>query len=255
MEENHWLTEACAKAFWDQKEGRPYKQLVDETIGWADPAPGERWLDLGCGSGQLASGLWQRGGPLQELVCLDCASVNAEPIARLDDKHQSNGAIRFMEANFSDGLRTFPAGSFDGVVSGLSISYAEHFDPATGKYTDRAFCQLLADVRRLLRPDGRFVFSINVPNPQFWRVLWKSLGSGLRISRPGRQLVTALRMMRYGHWLRHEAKRGRFHYLPIDQLSAKLQAAGFGSIDHRVSYADQAFVVRARPAAVQKMSA
>jgi ubiquinone/menaquinone biosynthesis C-methylase UbiE len=255
METNYWLTDECAKAFWDQKEGRPYKQLVEETIGWAAPKPGERWLDLGCGSGQLANALWKQGGPLSELVCLDCAAINAEPIAKLDEKHRAHGAIRFLEKNFSEGLQAFPAASFDGVVSGLSISYAEHFDPVTGRYTDLAFRQLLADVRRILKPDGRFVFSINVPNPRFWRVLWKSLGTGLRLSRPGRQLVTALRMMRYGHWLRGEAKRGRFHYLPIDQLSAKLQDAGFGVIDHCVTYADQAFVVRARPAAVQKMSA
>ncbi len=255
MDQNHWLTETCAKAFWDQKEGRPYKQLVSDTIEWAGPKPGERWLDLGCGSGQLASALWQKAGSLQEVVCLDCAAINADPIFKLNQKYEAAGAIKFLEANFSDGLHSFAPGTFDGIVSGLSISYAEHFDPKTGRYTDQAFCQLLSDVRRLLKPDGRFVFSINVPNPQFWRVLWKSLGSGLRISKPGRQLVTALRMMRYGRWLRGEARRGRFHYLPIDQLTAKLQAAGFGSVDHRVSYVGQAFVVRARPAASARMSA
>jgi ubiquinone/menaquinone biosynthesis C-methylase UbiE len=255
VDHNHWLTEECAKAFWDQKEGRPYKQLVDETIGLASPKPGERWLDLGCGSGQLASTLWKQGGPLSEVVCLDCAAINADPVTKLNDKHQAGGAIKFLAANFSDGLASFTPASFDGVVSGLSISYAEHFDTATGRYTDRAFRQLLADVRRLLRPDGRFVFSINVPNPRFWKVLWKSLGSGLRLRRPGRQLVTALRMMRYGRWLCDEAKRGRFHYLPIDQLTARLHEAGFESVEHRVTYADQAYVVRARPAAVQRMSA
>jgi ubiquinone/menaquinone biosynthesis C-methylase UbiE len=255
VDQNHWLTETCAKAFWDQKEGRPYKKLVSDTIDWAGPKPGERWLDLGCGSGQLASALWQQAGSLQEVVCLDCAAINAEPISKLNHKHDAAGAIKFLEANFSDGLHSLPPGTFDGVVSGLSISYAEHFDEKSGQYTDKAFCQLLSDVRRLLKPDGRFVFSINVPNPQFWKVLWKSLGSGLRISKPGRQLVTALRMMRYGHWLRGEARRGRFHYLPIDQLTAKLQAAGFGSVDHRVSYVGQAFVVRARPATSARMSA
>lgn len=52
-------------------------------------------------------------------------------------------------------------------------------------------------------------------------------------------------MMRYGRWLKREARAGRFQYLPAPTVVAKLHAAGFHRIDHRRSYAGQAFVFRA----------
>jgi hypothetical protein len=50
----------------------------------------------------------------------------------------------------------------------------------------------------------------------------------------------------YGRWLKREARRGRFHYLPALEVTARLREAGFGRIDCRLSYAGQAFVFRAR---------
>ena len=55
----------------------------------------------------------------------------------------------------------------------------------------------------------------------------------------------ALRMMRYGAWLQREARTGRFHYLPATEVATKLAAAGFEAIEHRLSYARQAFIFRA----------
>ena len=58
-----------------------------------------------------------------------------------------------------------------------------------------------------------------------------------------------MRMLRYGSWLKQEAARGRFHYLSADVIRAKLAAAGFERIEHRITYARQAFLFRAyRPA-------
>jgi hypothetical protein len=55
-----------------------------------------------------------------------------------------------------------------------------------------------------------------------------------------------LRMVRYGAWLKREARTGRFHYLPAATLTDKLSAAGFRHVEHRVSFAGQAFVFRCR---------
>lgn len=253
--DNHWFSEECARAFWDQKEGRPYRQLVSDTIEWARPIAGEHWLDLGCGSGELSKALWlESNGRLGRLICMDCAEINREPIGSLARKFAPGSAdelFRFQCDDFSKGLASFQTGSLDGVVSGLSISYAESRDPNTGSFTDEAFCRLLAEVRRILKPSGRFVFSINVPNPQFWRVAWESLGRGLRISKPIRQIQNTWRMLQYGRWLRQQAGVGRFHYLSSERLGERLRNAGFQSTEHRLSYAKQAYVVRALPTAVE----
>jgi ubiquinone/menaquinone biosynthesis C-methylase UbiE len=250
---NHWPDAKCAKAFWSQQEVRPYRRLLADTLDWCAPAAGERWLDLGCGSGPLTRGLWERsGGAVAEVVGLDCAAVNERAYARLRAEltPAPGDRVRFARHDFSGGLGVLPDRSFDHAVSGLSISYAESYSEAEGRWTTAAYDRVLAEVFRVLKPGGRFVFSVNVPEPAWWRVAAGSLGAVVASGRPLRFLRRSARMLRYGAWLKREARAGRFHYLPAAEVARKLAAVGFAGVDHRVSYAGQAFVFRAvKPAA------
>lgn len=247
---NHWFDEKCARAFWDQKEAIPYQQLVRDTARHLDPRPGETWLDLGCGSGQLTALLWQLGeGKLAQITSIDCASINSRAIEKLKQQllpRPSDEQIRFEQRDLSLGLAGIADASIDGIVSGLALSYAESRDTQTGNYTDQAFRTLFAEIDRVLKPSGRLVFSINVPEPQFGRIVWESLGKTWRFRNLGKLILNIYRMNRYGNWLKGEARKGRFHYLPIEKLSDLLRQSGFGSIQHSLSYAEQAYVIRVR---------
>ena len=245
---NWWPSAKCAKAFWGQQDVRPYKQLLADTLVWADPRPGEHWLDLGCGGGAISRAVWERtNGTIGSVVGLDCAAANDAAYARhrVELKIEHADCFRFVHHDFSAGLALFPDDWFDHAVSGLSISYAEHFDEGAGRWTTRAYDHLLREVRRVIRPGGRFVFSVNVPEPSWRRVAWNSLGSLFLTERPLRALKRAWRMMRYGRWLKREARTGRFHYLPAAEVTRKLADAGFVGIAHRLSYCDQSYVFRA----------
>lgn len=246
---NHWPEARCAKAFWGQHELPAYKQLLADTIDWADPRPGEDWLDLGCGGGALTRALWERsGGQVNRVLGMDVAAVNetAYETLRKDLAPPPGDRIQFQTHDFSSGLGLLADGSFDAAISGLSISYAESYDERTGTWTTAAYDRLLGEVRRVLRPGGRFVFSVNVPNPAWGKVAWNSLAAfSLARRRPLRFLKKSWRMLRYGKWLKAEARKGRFHYLPAAEVTAKLTAAGFGGVESRLSYADQAFIFRA----------
>src|SRR5581483_9860876 len=159
---NYWPDAKCAKAFWGQHEVPPYRQLRADTLDWAAPGPGEHWLDLGCGGGAITKAIWERtAGQVAEVVGTDCAAANEAAYARLREtlRPPPGKRVRFVCHDFSDGLGPFADGGFDHVVSGLSISYAESYDAAAGRWTTAAYDRLLAEVVRVLRPGGRFVFS------------------------------------------------------------------------------------------------
>ncbi|MBN9523794.1 class I SAM-dependent methyltransferase [bacterium] len=244
---NYWPSTRCAKAFWGQHDLPPYRDLLTDTLDWAAPAAGEHWLDLGCGGGRVAGGLWERsGGALAAVTGVDCAAANAAAFARLRATltPPPGDRLRFRCHDFSTGLDPFPTAAFDHAVSGLSISYAEHYDAAAGRWTTAAYDRLLAEVRRVVRPGGRFVFSVNVPDPAWAAVAWRSVPTLVGADRPVQRLKGAWRMMRYGRWLSAEARRGRFHYLPAATVADKLRAAGWAGVEYRLSYARQAFVFR-----------
>jgi ubiquinone/menaquinone biosynthesis C-methylase UbiE len=249
VERNYWTDAKCAKAFWTQHEIPPYRQLLADTINWANPQSGERWLDLGCGGGAITRALWERtGGRVAEVIGVDCAATNDQPYQRLRETllPAPGERIQFVCHNFSDGLSLFGDHAFDHVVSGLSISYAESYDAATGRSTTAAYDRVLAEVWRVLRPGGRFVFSVNVPEPSWGKVGLHSLSALYQSRRPLRFLKQSFRMMRYGKWLKQEARLGRFHYLAHQVITAKLRDVGFVEVSHRLSYANQAYIFHAQ---------
>jgi SAM-dependent methyltransferase len=226
-----------------------YQELLEHTVAWLEPRAGEHWLDLGCGCGQLSQALWQSShGQIAEVIGLDCAAANAEAYEKLRGKLNppaTEAQVRFVPGDLSHGLASWPKGAFDGVVSGLAIQYAESFSTENGCWTTAAYDQVLGDVFSLLRPGGRFVFSVNVPGPSWGWVAWKSLGGVLRSRRFFKFLKHSWRLYSYGGWLKREARRGRFHYLPIASILDKLARAGYVGLEHRLSYAKQAYVIRA----------
>lgn len=245
---NYWPESKCAKAFWGQHELPPYKRLLADTIDWCDPKPGQRWLDLGCGCGQLTTALWLKSkGSVRQIIGLDVAAVNAIAFERLRDAVNPRATaeqITFQNADFSNGLGAHGDNQFDGAVSGLAIQYAESYDPVTGTWNKDAYDALLRDICRVLKPGACFTFSVNVPDPAWGRVALAAFTGVFRAPKMGRYVKNSFRMLKYGKWLSQEARKGRFHYLPVEEIVERLQKAGFINVEHRLSYVKQAFLLR-----------
>ena len=111
-----------------------------QLLAWLRPCPGERWLDLCCGTGDLALLLASRLRPGGEVLGIDAA---AAPLQRAQQRSAQEPwlPVRWQQG---DALHTgLASAGFDGVVIGYGLRNLA--DPAAG----------LAEVRRLLRPGGR----------------------------------------------------------------------------------------------------
>jgi trans-aconitate methyltransferase len=105
---NYWPDSACARAFWGQRELPPYRRLLADTAAWLEPRPGQRWLDLGCGSGQLTRMLWEKSrGTLAEVVALDCAAANAQALCKVASRARPPASSASSTASASPDRHTF----------------------------------------------------------------------------------------------------------------------------------------------------
>lgn len=104
-----------------------------ELTGLLAPVPGERVLDLGCGTGELAAELAELG--------LEVRGIDADP-AMISQARTKHPEVGFEQADGHDFVLAEPV---DAVLSNAALHWM--LDPAA----------VIARVRTALRPGGRFV--------------------------------------------------------------------------------------------------
>lgn len=176
---------------------------------------GERVLDICCGNGVMARRLAQLGGRV--------TAVDFSPalIERAHQRGQSSGeAIHYavVDATDEEALAALGEGEFDAIVCTMALMDMPAITP------------LYRAVRRLLKPDGRFVFAtahpaFNSSNPIFCMELEDRNG----------QLLT-IRTVKIAAYLdipptkavgaRNEPAPHNYYHRPLHQLLGEAFAAG-----------------------------
>lgn len=122
-------------------------------LDWCAPVDGLRVLDLGCGEGYVSRELESRGAAAVQGI-----DVSAEMIVRAKQQAGSSGRLSF-EVGDASRLDHLPDACVDLAVAVFLFNYVDRATMAS----------IMAEVVRVVRPGGRFVFSVPHPSLAFQR--------------------------------------------------------------------------------------
>ncbi len=149
-------------AFWDERmgEGNDFFELLvwPATERLLELQPNERVLDVACGNGLATRRLARRGA---RVVAFDFAGeLIARARARTSEDWADRITYHVLDATDEVALLALGERAFDAAVCNMALFDMAEIDP------------LLRALARLLRPGGRFVFSVLHPcfnNPYMFR--------------------------------------------------------------------------------------
>ncbi len=145
-----WNQNAC---FWDDYMGDEgnhfYRLLVQPTTeALLDIQPGEQVLDIACGNGNFSRHLAHLGA---HVVATDFSEAMVTRARTRTTEHIDRITYQVVDATDSDQLLALGQQRFNAAVSNMALMDMAMLEP------------LLKSLRYLLKPNGRFVFSVTHP--------------------------------------------------------------------------------------------
>lgn len=139
-------------AFWNEKMGEGnsfHKSLIEPAqVRFLSLKGGERILDVACGNGQFARKMADLGATV---LAVDASPRMIELAKARSVRHRDRIEYRVVDCTDQRQLLSLGERQFDHVVCTMAIMDMSEIDP------------LISAAAKLLKPDGRFVFSICHP--------------------------------------------------------------------------------------------
>jgi SAM-dependent methyltransferase len=163
----HWSAVAPAWVKYRERLFADLRSVSDRLIEQVDPQPGETVLELAAGPGETGFLAAARLGPTGRLISSDFApEMVASARHGAEERGLDNVECRVLDAERID----LPDGSVDGVLSRFGLMLVSGQERA------------VAEVRRVLRPGGRFAYATWGPpdrNPWIFQIVVALLQNGI----------------------------------------------------------------------------
>jgi len=210
-------------AFWDDRmaDGNDFHLTLVAPAAerLLDLATGENVIELACGTGQFSRAMAELGA---NVLATDFSQGMLDHAARRSDERpelKSRLSYQLVDATDEEALLALGEARFDAAVCNMGIMDMAEIDP------------MLRALRRLLKPHGRFVFTIMHP-------VLNSMGSRLCVEeedREGELVEThSIRVISYltvgdrkGLAMRGQPLAQWYFHRPLHELFSACFAAGF----------------------------
>lgn len=205
----------------------PYQELLETICDELEIKKGEKILEAGCGTGNLALRIKEIGG---EVIGLD-NSQEALDIYKVKDPQ-----AKLVLADLREKL-PFPDNYFDKIASNNTL------------YTIPKEKQLnsLEELYRILKPGGKIVLTNPTksakPNKIYVRHIKRSLereGYIKSLIEIIKMKIPTLKMFYFNYLIKKEAEKGQYTFFSLDEQQKLLKEAGFNEISEtKLVYAEQ----------------
>lgn len=205
--------------------------LALDTCRLADLAPGNRVLDVGCGTGIASRAAAAAVGTGGAVVGIDLSAGMLAAAARRSASDIESGVLRFARMDAEE--LALEDQSFDAVVSLCAVLHFPRIDRA------------LAEMRRVLRPGGALVVSFGAGRPSTPVALAGHAARRARSRLQGPELRAPVRLLRLVDELLPEPADDVLTTWagsdPLGRLVEEVEAAGFTHVRSRWSGHDVQF--------------
>lgn len=146
-----WIGQSMLAAHLDPERDSASRRhaTIDREVAWIverlSLKPGDAILDVGCGPGLYCERLAQRG--------LHVVGVDLSPVA-IDYAQRHTTAVTYRRADYCS------PGALDGLGS-FAAAILIYLD--VGVLSDEPRARMLANVRRVIKPGGAFIFDVTTP--------------------------------------------------------------------------------------------
>lgn len=213
--------------FWDEYMTRydeavatldPYRSLIERCVEWGQPRPGERVLDLGCGTGNLLRRVADSSAGVRSYGVERSTRAAAITADKLAGRDASLFVADLDELRWRDALEA--SGAPVDLAFMVNVLY-DLRDPAA----------VLRALRRVIRVGGRLIISNpHDPRPQLLldaHDAWRASASPVERALDDRYAPARRWMLDANSKIAHRAKARELHFLQRQDMITLLNGAGF----------------------------